>query len=313
MIEYAVFGGLASYLFVMDLWLNRWQAMTLTRAASWSVMYVAMSLAFAGYVWAHRGPEDAQLFLTAYLLEKVLSVDNLMVFSAVFAYFGIQPQHRHRILRWGILGAAAMRLVMVAFGTAMLARFNAVMSIAFAALIAYAGYQVFMGVADDSVDHNRRWYTRLLRRWFAVYTGIDRNGQFMLRCHFSDDGGQSKGYWAVTPALLCLVAIEVSDIVFAVDSVPVVIAVARDPYIVYTSMIFAILGLRAMYFILDALQRMLRYMNIAVAAVLFFVASKLIFSTMGHHVSPFRSLAVVLSFLAAGVVGSLFVRKPREA
>src|SRR5688572_1821939 len=110
MLEYAIFGGIVTYLFIMDLWLNRGKEMTLTRATSWSIMYVVIALAFAGWIWASRGADDAQLFVTAYALEKVLSVDNLVVFSAVFAYFGIGREHRHRILRWGIIGAALMRL-----------------------------------------------------------------------------------------------------------------------------------------------------------------------------------------------------------
>jgi tellurite resistance protein TerC len=310
----------ASYLFVMDLWLNRGHVMTLTRATSWSAMYVLIALAFAGYIWGARGPDDAQMFLTAYLLEKVLSVDNLMVFSAVFAYFGIRPDNRHRILRWGIIGAAAMRLGFVYAGTALFAAAEMWMSLGFAVLIAYAAYLILKGSADKEVDHNRRWYTRALRRWFPVYTGPGADSTFTIRClrHHSYECAEhswnrkwteGETYWAITPALLCLVAIEMSDVMFAVDSVPVVIAVARDPFIVYSSMIFAIMGLRAMYFVLDALQRMLRYMDIAVATVLLFVANKLVAGAFGYHVSPTWSLGIVLGILGAGVVGSLVARK----
>lgn len=323
MTQYLVFGGAAAYLFVMDLWLNRGQTMTLTRAGSWSIMYVLAALLFGLFILGTRGVDDMQLFYTAYALEKVLSVDNLIVFSAVFTYFGIRPEHRHRILHWGIIGAAAMRLIFVYAGTAMFARMEVAMSLVFAALIAYAGYAVLRGSNEQVVDHSNRWYVRWLSKVRPVYTGPGADSKFFIQClNVPDPADGYKPwdrrwdpgmYWCITPALLCLVSIEITDVVFAVDSVPVVIAVARDPYIVYTSMIFAIMGLRAMYFILDALQRMLRYMNIAVGAVLFFVAGKLVLQALGVHMPPVWSLGVVGVMLTGGVAASLLGRKNEPA
>jgi tellurite resistance protein TerC len=287
--------------------------MTLTRATSWSVMYVVAAFIFAGYIWSHRGPEDAQLFLAAYMLEKVLSVDNLMVFAAIFSYFGIRPQCRHRILRWGIVGAAAMRLAFVCLGTELFAASEKWMGIIFAGLIAYAGYTILNNEPGKEVDHASRWYVRWLQKWRPVYTGPGSDEHFLMRSIalpparsvWEREHGPGV-YWCITPALLCLVAIEVSDVVFAVDSVPVVIAVARDPFIVYSAMIFAILGLRAMYFVLDALQHTLSYMNLAVAMVLFFVACKLLVASfLDIHVPPLWSLGAVLATLGAGVLASI--------
>lgn len=295
-------GFFATYLFAMDLLTNRGRPMTLTRATSWSIMYVVAALLFAGYIWSQRGPNDAQLFLTAYMLEKVLSVDNLVVFAAVFGYFGIAHQHRHRILRWGIIGAATMRLGFVYAGTEMFQAAEAYMSLVFACFIAYAGVIVLQGKATENVDHSKRWYSRILTRWFPLAEGPYTEGKFLVRCFYFKE----RVYWCITPSLLCLVAIEMSDIAFAVDSVPVVVAVARDPFIIYSAMIYAIMGLRALYFVLDALQAALRYMNQAVALVLFFVAIKLVASVWGLHIPPFRSLAVVVGVLTMGVLASLW-------
>src|SRR5688572_12933391 len=135
MTEWLVLGAMVIDLFGMDLSINRNREMTLARASSWSVMYVLMALIFAGFVWTQRGPQDAQLFLTAYTLEKVLSVDNLMVFTAVFSYFGIRPENRYRILRWGIIGAAIMRLLFVFVGVSMLRQFGTLTSLIFAGFI----------------------------------------------------------------------------------------------------------------------------------------------------------------------------------
>lgn len=306
--EHFLFGGVVTYLFIMDLWLNRGKEMTLTRATSWSIMYVVIALIFAAWVWYYRGSTDAQMFITAYALEKVLSVDNLVVFSAVFAYFGIEPINRHRILRWGIIGAAVMRLAFVYLGTTLFDAMETVMAVLFSILVALAGVAVLKQSEPKSVDHDSRWYTRLLKKWFPVVSGPKAEGKFFVR-GITREGSHFKHYWCITPGLLCLVAIEMTDVLFAVDSVPVVIAVARDPFIVYTAMIFAILGLRAMYFVLDALQSMLRHMNLAVGVVLFFVAGKLLAQAFGFHLPPITSLVVVMGILSAGVVGSLIDRK----
>lgn len=307
MTDYLVFGGIAVYLFTMDLIMNRKQEMTTARAATWSVLYVIVALIFAGYVWVMRGPTDAQLFLTAYTLEKVLSVDNLIVFSAVFSYFGIKYQHRYRILRWGIIGAATMRMAFVYGGTGLFNNFERWMSFAFAALIIYSAYFIMLSDDNEPVDHASRWYTRCLKRFWPLATGQSAEGKFFIRCYYFDQ--PARAYWCMTPGLMALVAIEVSDVVFAVDSVPTVIAVARDPFIVYSSMIFAILGLRAMYFILDSLKSTLRFMNFTVGIALCFVAAKLVFQGFGKHLPPTASLVVVGVILSVGVAASLIWRK----
>lgn len=313
MLEYGVFGIAAVYLFAMDLWLNRGQEMTLSRATSWSVMYVVVALLFALFIWDHRGLTDAQLFLTAYVLEKALSIDNLMVFSIVFTYFGIRPQHRHRILRWGIVGAAAMRLLFVYVGTGLFASAEAWFSGVFGFLIAYAAIKMLMG-AEQELDLDGKWYVRLLKKMRPLYTGPGADAQFVIECINLPDPRDPPTFKKVkygaqmcfTPALLCLGAIEITDLIFAVDSVPVVIAVARDPFIVYTAMMFAVMGLRSMYFILEAMQRMLRFVGPAVGVVLLFVAAKLEVSAFyGPLISPAASLGVVGAILGTGVVASL--------
>lgn len=261
------------------------QAVSLTDAAKWSAIYIAVSLAFAAFVFLVRGRGAASLFLSGYVMEKALSVDNLVVFGLVFSYFGIKDENQHKVLHYGILGAVVFRLAFVTLGVGSLWLFGRLAELAFGAVVGWSAIKVLRGGDAEPVDCNSRWYMRAAR---SVMPNMG-------------------------PLLVCMVAIECTDVMFAFDSVPTVIAVTRDPVLIYSAMIFAILGLRSLYFVLAALRRYLVYLDKAVAAILVFVAAKLVLHALLHwSIDPTVSLVVVLSLLVAGATLSL-MRTPEAS
>lgn len=293
----------AGGLLIFDLFAHRKaKIVSLANAAIWSSIYILAALGFAAFLWSQYGKEPASLFLAGFVMEKSLSIDNLIVFSAVFAYFKVAAQYQHRILHYGIIGAIVFRMIFVAIGTGSLLLLGPVVGAVFGAVVLWSAYAMWNGMGgddtEDEVDYENEWYIRALKTRFPV-TGSTVGQQFFI-----------KGY--MTPLFLCLVTIEISDVMFSFDSVPAVIAVTQQPLLVYSAMIFAILGLRSMYFVLSALMRYLVHLEKAVVVVLAFIGLKL----LGHsanqlfgwslpELSAFQSLSVVLGILAIGVVASM--------
>lgn len=285
----------------IDLYAHRAdRPMSLRSAALWSGFWVLISCLFGGYLWWHHGSDAANLFFTGYVLEKVLSVDNLFVIMAIFSWFSVPEGLRHRVLYWGVIGAIVFRGIFVAAGTALFALGPAV-EILFAALVAYSGVMMLRHGENDAIeDYSHHPACRFVRRFFPVSSTL----------HGHDFFFRAAGKLMATPLFLCLAVVEVSDILFAFDSVPAVIAVSREPLIVYSAMIFAVLGLRSLYFVLEALNRELIHLEKAVIVLLFFIAAKLGISAcgalMGKHweLSPGWSLGIVLTILVTGVAAS---------
>lgn len=298
----AVLLALAGGLLTLDMVAHRRNGAISLRAASlWSVFYVVAAVLFGCYLWATHDAQIASLFFAGYTLEKVLSVDNLIVFAAVFAYFGVPAKHQHRILHYGIFGAILFRTIFVAIGVGTLGFFGWITELVFGLLIAASAYKMwrFAG-SDDEIDHDNRWYIIWTRKLFDVVHAEGVN-KFFVR------GRHPKGLHRVsaTTLLLCLVAVEVTDVMFAFDSIPTIVAVSQDPMIILSAMFFAMLGLRSMYFVLVALQRFLCRLEKAVILVLVLVAAKLIGHALwGVHVDPMISLALVLGVLGSGVAAS---------
>lgn len=304
-----VFLSIVGVLFAADMWAHRGpqKPITLYNASAWSLVYIAGALAYAVYLALYSQPGWASLFLAGFVMEKALSVDNLMVFVAIFAYFKIPDEYRHRILHYGIAGAVVFRLIFVLLGAGALKAFGAPVGLVFALLVLYSAYAMLKGGSDgDEVDYANQWYARWVRR-FLPFTNETHGGAFLAR-------GRITGDLYGTPLLLCLIAIEISDVLFAFDSVPAVIAVTQEPVLVYSAMVFAILGLRQLYFVLNALLRYLRFLGTAVIGILFFIGAKLLFHSVNAfgflpfhlpELSPNASLAVVLGALILGVVASL--------
>lgn len=318
----AVFVGLAIIALAIDLLThNKDKPVTLANASMWSIFWVMISMAFAGYLYAVHGPETASLFVTGYALEKVLSVDNLFVFMAIFAWFKIPDGLRHRVLYWGIIGAIVFRGIFVAIGTGLLA-FGPWVEIIFAAIVAWTAVMMLRAGGDDEeeVDYSQHIAYRYGSKMFPAWPKLHGHDFFVKRSVLQEElkkpENQSmtlaqKGMWFSTPLFLCVVVVEISDILFAFDSVPAVIAVSKEPLIVYSAMMFAILGLRTMYFVLEALKRFLVHLEKSVIALLFFIAGKLALNATNHlfhhgySIDPNTSLAVVMVVLALGIAASV--------
>lgn len=300
-------------------------------AIIWSIIWVAISLMFAVYIHIKYGSEWAALFLTGYALEKVLSVDNLMVFVAIFSAFAVPDGYRHRILFYGVIGAIIFRGIFVAIGTALYA-IGPWVEFVFAAIIAWTAVQMLKAGDDDEEieDYSHHWSVRLTRRLFPVWPKLVGHNFFvsgkkvdrLLKDPENQDVNVPRGKWIyATPLLLCLVTIEFADVMFAFDSVPAVIAVTKEPLLVYSAMIFAILGLRQLYFVLEALQKYLVHLAKAIIILLFFIAAKLcLAAAVKLHwlpeewkIEPNTSLMIVLVVLAAGVVASFLFPPKAEA
>lgn len=279
------------------------EVVPLASAIRRTLFYIALAVAFGGWLAYDKGTHVASLFFTGYLLEEVLSIDNLIVFTAIFSYFGIAETHRYKVLHYGIIGAVVFRLIFVAIGTGSLHLFGKWAELIFGVIIAWTAVAMLRKDEGKTVDYQKLWYIRWANKIYPVYT--QDSHQFFETGY--DSNGPRK---YMTRLFMCLLAIEASDVMFAFDSVPAVIAVSRDPLIVYTSMIFAMLGLRSLYFVLEALKRYLVHLEKAVIVVLFFIAAKLVaHASVGFKFDPTHSLLIVLGTLALGVVASLLFPK----
>lgn len=325
----AVFAALTIFALAIDLFAHRDdKPMSLMQASAWSIFWVAISLAFAGYLYVSHGSEVSSLFLTGYALEKVLSVDNLFVFMAIFAWFGVPDGYRHRILYWGIIGAIVFRMIFVAIGTGLLA-FGPWVELLFAAIVGWTAVMMLTSGDndDEEEDYSKHFAYRFAHRLFPVWPKLHGHNFFVRREDIAAELKKPenrnvvlrKGGLIATPLFLCLVVVEISDVLFAFDSVPAVIAVSREPLIVYSAMMFAILGLRTMYFVLEALKRYLVHLEKAVVALLFFIAGKLALNATdhlfhhGYNIDPNTSLVIVLVVLAIGIIASaMFPEKEAE-
>ena len=265
-------------------------------ALTWTGVWVSLAMLFNAGIYFWFGSERALEFLSGYVIEKALSVDNIFVFIVVFSVFAVPRKLQHRVLLWGILSALVLRAVFVVLGAALLSRFHWLGYV-------FGGFLVFTGVkllvqSDGEVDPRKNPLFRLFRR---AVPSVDE----FHEGHFSIT---QAGKRYATPLLLVLVAIEGTDIVFAMDSIPAIFAVTRDPFIVFTSNIFAILGLRALYFALSGMMDKFHYLKIGLALVLMFVGAKMLLAGL-YPIPIWASLAIIAALLAGSVVASL-LRKP---
>ncbi len=295
-VAWAIFGVVVIGMLALDLGVFHRKAHVVRgrEAAIWSVVWIALSLAFNLGIYLYSGSNRGLEFFQAWLIEKALSVDNLFVFLAAFSYFAVPEQLQHRVLFWGILGALLTRGVFIAVGAALLAAFHWVTYI-FGAFLLLTGARLLFG-GDEEVSPESNPVLKLFRRFVRTTPAYDGPRFFVRR----------EGLLYATPLLMVLVVIEASDVVFAVDSIPAVFGVTRDVFIVYTSNIFAVLGLRALCFLVARLVRRLRYLKPALALVLAFVGAKMLIGDK-VHISDIVSLAVVGGLILAAAVVSLIV------
>src|SRR6266404_3273650 len=267
-----VFGGLVLVMMALDLGVFHRQKheIKFKESAAWSAVWVGLTLAFAGLVWQVRGGQSALEFLTGYIIEESLSVDNLFVFLLIFGYFAVPARDQHSVLFWGILGAMVFRAIFIVAGVALIQRFQWIIYF-FGAILIYSG--VNMGLEKEKEIHpDRNPLLKLFRKFMPVTLGFEGSRFFVRR-----DG---KTY--ATPLFLVLLVVETTDLVFAVDSIPAVLAITQDRFIVYTSNIFAILGLRAMFFALANLVTRFVFLRYGLAVILGFVGAKMMSARWIH-------------------------------
>ncbi len=273
---------------------------TVREAGAWTAVWVSLALTFNAGLYFVAGPQAGLEFLTGYLIEYSLSVDNIFVFVLLFTSFAVPSQYQHRVLFWGILGALIMRGAMIGLGVALITSFHWIIYL-FGAFLLFAGVRMFFSDEEETVDLERNVVLRFLRRIFPVTDGY-RGQKFVVR---------ENGKRMVTPLLLVLVLIEVTDLIFAVDSIPAIFAITQEPFIVYTSNIFAILGLRSLYFLLAGVIHKFVYLRYGLAAVLSFVGIKMLITDL-YHIPTLVSLGVIVSVLATSIVASLLSDKSKE-
>jgi tellurite resistance protein TerC len=267
-------------------------------AAVWSAVWVGLALVFNGLVYLWFGPERALEFTTGWLIEKALAVDNIFVFVVIFSAFAIPAVYQHRILFWGVLGALVMRAAFIFAGSAFVQRFHWAIYV-FGGILAITGVKLLFQ-KEEEIHPERNLFVRLCRRLFPV-TPKPEGDRFFVR---------KDGRLFATPLLLALVAVEVSDVIFAVDSIPAIFAITYDPFIVFTSNIFAILGLRSLYFLLASVITKFAYLKIGLSAVLVFVGAKMVLSDV-YKLPIAASLAIIAGILTASIVVSIL--KTRRA
>ena len=293
-----VFGLLLTVMLVVDLGLNRKShAISFREAAAWSAIWIGLALTFNVGIWYTMGSVKALEFFTGYVIEKALSVDNLFVFIMIFNYFGIANRHQARILKWGIIGALVMRAIFIFVGIELVERFTWLLPLFGILLLATAWKMAFGG--EGKVDPSCNPMVRICGKIVPVTKRI--RGDWFLK--------RKAGVIVASPLLLALVMVESSDVVFAVDSIPAIFAVTLDPFIVFTSNIFAIMGLRALYFLLANMLGMFVYLKYGISFILAFVGIKMLVTAGGYHVPIPVSLAVIMGALMIAMLVSAIAWK----
>ena len=265
-----------------------------------SAGYISVAVLFGAWVWWFLGAESGMAYYTGFLIEKSLSMDNVFVIALIFGYLSIPRQYQHRVLFWGILGVIVLRAIMIGLGATLVTQFSWVLYI-FGAFLVYTGIKMWV-LADHMPNIETNPLLKFLRKRLRVTPELVGNAFFVTR---PDPVTGKKVRW-VTPLFLALVMVEVIDLVFAVDSVPAIFAITTDPFIVYTSNIFAILGLRALYFALAAMIHRFKYLKYALALVLVFIGTKIFLVGIFGKFPPSISLSVTFGLIAGGVIVSMY-------
>ena len=303
-----VFISLVLILLVLDLGLLHKESkeIGIRESLLMSGFYIGIGILFGGWIWYQSGQQPALEYLTGFVVEKSLAMDNIFIIAMIFSYFAIPRQYQHRVLLYGILGVIILRGIMIAAGAAIVENFHWVLYL-FAAFLVITGIRMLFASGHDANDLESNPALKFLRRHLPVTPSL-HGERFVVR-QADPQTGKLKTY--ATPLLLALIMVELADLVFAVDSIPAIFAITTDPFIVYTSNIFAILGLRALYFALAALIHRFAYLKYALAAVLVFVGSKIFIADMLDltKIPPVVSLGVTIAILAAGILGSLWATR----
>lgn len=266
-----------------------------------SALYISLGLAFGGWVWWYLGADAGLAYMTGFVVEKTLALDNVFVIALIFSFFAVPRLYQHRVLFWGILGVIVLRAIMIGVGATLVAEFSWLLYI-FAAFLVVTGLKMLL-MKEAEPDISNNVLVRFMRSRFNV-TETHHGEHFFVK---QADAKSGKLVWFITPLFMALVLIEVADVIFAVDSVPAIFAITTDPFLVYTSNIFAILGLRALYFALAAMIHRFRYLKPALSVVLIFIGSKIfVADLLGLEKFPAAlSLGITFAIIVSGVIWSL--------
>jgi tellurite resistance protein TerC len=304
--QWAAFLAFVALMLLLDLGVFHRKAhqIRIREAVAWTLVWIALAMIFNAGVWHFYGSKLALEFLTGYLIEKALSVDNIFVFIIIFSFFRVPAAYQHRVLFWGILGALLMRGIFIWAGIEILDHFHWTIYL-FGGFLIFTGIRIFLP-HNEEVHPERNVGVRIFQWLFRVAPG-DHGPNFLVRID---------GRTFATSLLMVLFVVEVTDLVFAVDSIPAILAISDHPFIIYTSNIFAILGLRALYFVVGGMMDRFHYLKVGLGLILIFIGIKmatqdLIEEKLGHELSPAVSLAVVVALLAGSIVASLL--RPRNA
>jgi tellurite resistance protein TerC len=300
-VSWTIFAVVIGGLLALDLFVfhREARAVRMREAALWVGVWVTLGLAFGAWIFLTRGATSGAEYLAGYLIEYSLSMDNVFVFAVLFGYFAVPPMYQHRLLFWGVIGAIVFRAIFILAGTALLEAFHFVVYLFGALLLFTAWRMITAGV--DHVDPTANPVLRLMRRVIPVTEGFEGQRFFVRR----------NGTLLATPLLAALVVIETSDIMFAIDSVPAILSITTDTFIVFTSNAFAIMGLRSLYFLLAGLIERFEYLKYGLAALLAFAGLKMLLSDL-VHLDVWVSLGIIVAILTLSIVVSLLATRDRE-
>lgn len=270
------------------------KAITVKESLIWTFIWISLALAFNVGVYYYIGPQEASEFLTCYILEKSLSVDNIFVMTIIFGYFQVLPKFQHRVLFWGILGALSMRIIFILAGVSIISRFHFVLYF-FGAFLVYTGFKMLFA-SDKELDPEKDWIYKISKKYFKMTPDFVGHNFFVKK----------DGAYFMTPLFLVLLIIESTDLIFALDSIPATLAVTKNSFIAYTSNIFAILGLRSLYFAFAGVISLFRFLTYALSFVLIFIGSKMLLENY-IHITTTVSLGIVLGTIALSVILSILI------
>ncbi len=298
------FAVLLTVMFILDLGVFNRQSheIRFREALIWTLVWVSLALGFNVWIYLSMGTDKALEFLAGYLIEESLSVDNLFVFIMIFSYFHVTKRHQPKILKWGIIGALLLRALFIFTGIGLIERFNWMVYV-FGAILIFTGLKMAFG-KDEEIRPEKNILVRIVGRIVPTTKRI-RDDRFFIR---------RQGILAATPLFIALVVVESSDVIFAVDSIPAVLAVTHDPFIVYTSNVFAIMGLRSLYYLLANVMEMFAYLKLGVSFILAYVGVKMLLTNL-YHIPVVFSLGVIIGVLAISIAASIMFgpRSPHHA
>ena len=303
------FMGIVMALLALDLGLlnRKDQIISARKSLGFAGFYVVLAVLFGAWLWQDQGRDDGVDYFTAYLIELSLSLDNLFVMSVILSYFAVPKQYQHRVLFWGILGVLVMRGIMIGFGTALINAFDW-MLLVFAGFLVITGFKMLFMKDDDEGGLEDSFLVKFFQKHLRFTKEIRGHDFFVKMPH----PVTHKAVTYATPLFMALICIEFMDVLFALDSVPAVFAITTEPFVIYTSNIFAILGLRSMYFAMSAVLERFKYMKYALSIILIFIGLKVFYSHFFGKLEPMYSLGITVTLLAAGVIFSLIKTKSDE-